>query len=98
MTEPIISRREAREQTRQYFFNSDTQLLEGVKYRVLVNGLETRVELRLENWQQVNGQRFPGQLVRLENDAPVLTLSLNLASITVSPGAEDGIFTLALSR
>lgn len=98
VTERITSRREAREQTRQYFFNSDTQLLEAVKYRVTNDGPETRVEVRLENWQQLNGQRFPSRIVRLENDSPVLTLTLNLASITVSPRAEDGLFTLAVSR
>ncbi|MCM3873839.1 MAG: hypothetical protein ND895_24385 [Pyrinomonadaceae bacterium] len=98
VTEPITSRREVREQTRQYLFNSDTQLLEAVKYVVMANGQETRVELRLENWRSVNGQRFPGQVVRLENDARVLTLNLNLASIAVGPGAQDGIFTLVGGR
>lgn len=93
VTERINSRREAHEQTRQYFFNSDTHLLEAVKYRVTNGGLEVQVEVRLESWQQLNGQRFPSRIVRLENGAPVLTLALNLASITVSARVEDGVFT-----
>lgn len=93
VTEQITSRREAREQTRQYLFNSETHFLEAVKYRITIGGLESQVEVRLENWQQLNGQRFPSRIVRLENESPVLTLSLNLASIIVSARVEDGIFT-----
>lgn len=40
------------------------------------NGRELRVEVRLTNWQRVNGQYFPGQIVRLENDANTATITL----------------------
>lgn len=96
VTEQIGSRREAREQTRQYFFNSDTHLLEAVKYRVTNGELESQVESRFENWQQLNGQRFPSRIVRLENSTAVLILTL--ASITVSARIEDGVFTQTVNQ
>ena len=90
VTEPVRSRSDAREETRQYCFDSDTHLLEVVKYGVLRNGLETRVEVRLTGWYQIDGQRFPGRIVRSENGTPVVTLILS--SVTTGPGLDDGPF------
>ena len=90
VTAPVRSRSDAREETRQYCFNSDTHLLEIVKYGVLRNGLETRIEIRLTNWRQVDEQRFPSQIVRSENGTPITTLILS--SATVSPSLDDGLF------
>jgi hypothetical protein len=88
VTEASPIRQESPRQTRQYFFNSDTQMLELVKYRVLRNGGEPAVEVRLENWRRTDGQLFPGRIVRLENQVPVLTLTIS--SSTVSPWVDDG--------
>ena len=80
------------ERTRQYWFNSDMQVLELVKYRVATDGEERRVEVRMTNWREVNGQRFPSRIVRLENDIPVISLDFNLSSTVVGARVEDGSF------
>jgi hypothetical protein len=90
MTELIKLRREMRRQTKLYYFNSDTHLLERVKYQVFRDGIATTVEVRLNNWQEVQGQRLPGEIVRLENDAPVLTFTVT--SFVISARAADGLF------
>ena len=87
VTEANPIRKESVAQTRQYFFNSDTQVLELVRYRVSKNGSEVPVEVRLENWQRVDGQSFPRSIVRLENGTAVIRLSIS--SITISPWVED---------
>lgn len=91
VTEASAVRQGSIRQTRQYFFNSDTLVLESVKYRVSQNGIETAVEVRLENWQRADGQLFPRRIVRLENGTPVITL--NISSILVSPWVDDGFFS-----
>jgi hypothetical protein len=93
VTEQVLVGGEVREQSRQYFFNCDTHLLDLVRYEVLRGSEVIRVEVRLEKWQQVNGQRFPERIVRVENDVPKFTLDLNLNSVTVNPKANDGLFT-----
>jgi hypothetical protein len=82
--------REVRRQTKIYYFNSDTHLLERVKYQIQRDGPATIVEVRLNKWQEVQGQKLPGEIVRLENDTPVLTLNINSAG--VSARAADGLF------
>jgi hypothetical protein len=79
---------EVRRQTKVYYFNSDTHLLERVRYR-LADSL-TEVEVRLNNWREVQGQKLPGEIVRLENDAPVLTFTIT--STGIGPRTADGIF------
>ncbi len=97
VTEASPIRQESVRQTRQYFFNSDTQVLELVKYRGSGNLGESAVEVRLENWQRAEGQLFPRRIVRLENEVPVITLTIS--SITVSPWVDDGFASQApLSR
>jgi len=82
----VKSRSDARQETRQYCFNSDTRLLEIVKYGGLRNGLETRVEVRLTNTGiRLIDQRFPGPNCALRERAlPVVTV--NLSSVTTGPG------------
>jgi hypothetical protein len=92
VTEASPIRQEAVRQTRQYLFNSDTQVLELVKYRDFRNDRESAVEVRLENWQRAEGQLFPRRIVRLENEVPVITLTIS--SITVSPWIDDGFASL----
>lgn len=87
-TELIKVRQDIRRQTKVYYFNSDTHLLERIRYR-LANGL-TEVEIRLKNWVEVQGQKLPGEIVRLENNTPVLTLTIT--STGIGPRAADEIF------
>lgn len=96
VTEASTIRQEAVGQTRQYFFNSDSQVLELVRYVVSKNGTEAAVEVRLEDWQRVDGQSFPRRIVRLENGTPVITL--NVSSIVVSPWVDDDFSSAGRAR
>jgi outer membrane lipoprotein-sorting protein len=95
VTEPNITRQESARQTRQYFFDSDTQVLTLVRYRTVKNGAENAVEVRFENFQRNLGQLFPMRIVRLENGTPVVTLTIS--SVTVGPRLDDGIFATSLA-
>jgi hypothetical protein len=70
-----------------YWFNSVTKLLSKVTYRSVSGGL---VEVSVGNWQKVQGDTMPFLVERRENG--VLTLRLTLSAVTVSAGAQDGIF------
>ncbi len=83
-------------QTRQYFFNSDTQVLELVRYRLSRNGVEVPVEVRFEGWQRSSDQLFPSRIIRFENGTPLITLSLSV--VAIAPRLDDGIFNLTQSQ
>jgi hypothetical protein len=89
-TEQVRIGLEAREQTKLYYFNSDTRLLERVLYTLSHDGSESSVEIQLSDWREIEGQKVPGRIIRLENNAPMLTFSLTPSSI--GSRAEDGIF------
>ncbi|HEY0377478.1 MAG TPA: hypothetical protein VGC87_11040 [Pyrinomonadaceae bacterium] len=80
------------ERTKLYLLNSDTHLLEFVRYQVETDGAATQVEVRLEDWRKVQDQMFPTRLVRLENNRPVFTLTIT--SVALGPKAEEDIFTV----
>jgi hypothetical protein len=90
VTETVNAGGEPREQAKLYHFNSDTRLLEKVQYGIVRNGAEVGVEVRLNGWQEVQGQKLPTSVIRLENNFPVLTLTLT--STTIAPRAADGTF------
>jgi hypothetical protein len=86
----IPDKKETRAQTKLFYFNSETLLLERVRYQIERNGAPMNVEVRLSGWQKVNNQRIPGSITRLENDTQTLTLTIN--AVTFSPRATDGAF------
>jgi hypothetical protein len=77
-------------QVRHYLFNSDSQVLELVKYQLMRNGTQVPVEIHLEGWHRIGAQLFPSRIVRLESGATVLTLTI--ATATITPRLDDGIF------
>lgn len=79
-----------------FLFNSDTQLLELVRYQVGAGGMITDVEVRLGDWQKTEDQMIPRRIVRLENNEPVL--SLIITAVAFSPGVEDGLFSVSQSE
>jgi hypothetical protein len=81
---------EGRQQIKHYYFNSDTQLLEKVRYKLKRGDSTITVEVQLSDWRPYQNQQFPGHLVRLENGEPVFTLKIN--SVGIGPKVEDGIF------
>jgi hypothetical protein len=91
-TEQIKIGQDVREQTKLYCFNSDTHLLERVQYTLLRNGSETTVEINLSDWSDIEGQKVPGHILRLENNAPMLTLTLTPSSL--EPQLADSAFDI----
>lgn len=73
-----------------FYFNSETLLLERVRYEVERDGANVRVEVLLTDWRSSQGQQFPRRVVRTENGSPVFTLTLN--AVTPEPRAADRTF------
>jgi hypothetical protein len=90
VTDRIAVEKEVREQPKLYYFNSDTLLLERVRYQIERDGEPVEVEVLIGGWRKVNGQQIPGAITRTENGAPVLSLSITSAA--VSGRQNDGIF------
>jgi hypothetical protein len=79
-----------RVQSKRFYFNSDTQLLEKVRYAIERDGATVQVETRFGDWKTSEQQRFPARITRIENGKPVWTLSV--ASAVLSPMLNDGVF------
>ena len=90
VTEEDRSGDEPRERTRRYFFNTDTQLLEAVRYDVERQGLMVAVEVRIGGWRKVGGQMLPGRVERLEDGRRVLELTINSAQTGPRPAVVGG--------
>ena len=69
--------------TKRYFFNSETQLLEIVRYESERDGQSIAVETRFGGWRKVQGQQVPGVVTRRENGHVVLSFAS--ASTTLGP-------------
>ena len=81
-------------QRKLYYFNSDTALLEKVRYRLgAERGRgEVKVTVEISNWGEVFGQLIPGEVVRTEDGVEVVKLEIREAGIAAA--AEDGSFSL----
>ncbi|MDE2755779.1 MAG: hypothetical protein OXU26_04665 [Acidobacteriota bacterium] len=81
-------------QRKLYYFNSDTALLERVRYRLSPERVRGEVEVSVEvsDWGEVYGQLIPGKMVRYENGVEVVRLEIREAGI--AGAAEDGSFSL----
>jgi len=90
VTDRIAVENEVREQQKFYFFNSDTLLLERVRYQIERDGEPVEVEVLIDGWRKVDGQQIPGVITRTEGGAPVLSLSITSAA--VGGRQNDGIF------
>ncbi len=87
--------RAPRRRSKLYLVNSNTQLLDRVRYEGGSEAEQVRVEIAFE-WQQVEGQRVPRRVTRMEDGRTVMTL--DVSSATVGPRADDGIFVAAQPR
>jgi hypothetical protein len=90
VSDQIKAAADGRQQIKDFYFNSDTLLLERVRYQIVRNGAPVEVETRLSNWQQAQGQQVPRRIVRLENGQPVLALTIT--ALALSPRVDDGSF------
>lgn len=78
-----------RQQTKLYYINSDTLLLERVRYQ-LDRGAPDGVEVQIKNWRRSGDQLLPSSIARFENRQKTLELAVD--AITIGPGLADGIF------
>jgi hypothetical protein len=96
VTDRIAVEKKVREQPKLYFFNSDTLLLERVRYKVERDGAPIRVEVTISGWRKVGGQQIPNNITRTEDGAPVLSLSITSAAVGIKQN--DGIFGAQLAQ
>jgi len=68
-------------------FNSDSQLLEIVRYETERNGSRVAVEVRLSDWREIAGQRVPHHIERIENGMKVMTFNMNRVWFAPGVGA-----------
>jgi hypothetical protein len=78
---------QARRRVKVFCFNSDTLLLERVRYRSWEDDVETPTEILLEDWYRSEGQYVPRRIVRLESDRPVFELTVQ--TVGFGPRAND---------
>jgi hypothetical protein len=90
LQDKVIIGSASRSQTKLYYFDSDTQLLDRVTYEISRNGETIAVETRFGDWQKVQDQQVAHRIVRLENDQPVVSLTVTAA--TVAARLNDGLF------
>jgi hypothetical protein len=90
VTDRIAIKRGDREQPKLYFFNSDTLLLERVRYQIERDGASIKVEVLISGWRKVGGQQIPSNITRTENGEPVLSLSITSSTLGIKQN--DGIF------
>jgi hypothetical protein len=76
-------------QPKLYYLNSDSLLVERVRYESA--DTRTKVEVQLTGWQKVGDQFVPGRITRLEDGATGLSLTVTAA--TVGPKLADGVFS-----
>ena len=81
-------------QRKLYYFNSDTALLERVRYRMAAVRGRGSVQVRVEigHWSEVYRQLIPGLMVRHEDGVEVVRLEIKEAG--VGAAVKDGSFTL----
>ena len=79
-----------RVQPKLFLINSNTLLLERVRYQTDRDGKRTKVEVLLGDWRKSNEQNVQTSITRLENGVAALTMTVN--SVVVSPKQADGIF------
>lgn len=85
----ITLKRETSYQPKTYYLNSDSLLLERVRYQH--RATRATIEVQLSNWQKIAGQYVPGRIVRVENGNAVMSLAITAA--VIGPRLNDGIFS-----
>ncbi len=78
---PVDGVLEDRQGAKLFYFNSDTLVLDRITYQATA-----RVEVRLSNWQEINGQKIARRIERLENGVSVMTLTIH--DMVVGPSAQ----------
>jgi hypothetical protein len=90
MEDRLVLGSASRSQTKFYYFNSVTRLLERVTYQIVRNGDSIEIETQFSNWKKTEDQQVAHRIVRLENGQPVI--SLTITSAAVAARINDGRF------
>ncbi|HYE75426.1 MAG TPA: DUF4292 domain-containing protein [Blastocatellia bacterium] len=85
----VALKQEISYQTKLYYFNSDTLLIERVRYENPET--KSKIEVRFSGWQKFGDQLIPGMIEKIEDGVSVL--SLKILTATISPKTDDGIFS-----
>jgi hypothetical protein len=73
-----------------FIFDSISKLLARTQYVVERSGQDVAVETDWSSWTSTGGDPMPGQIFRLENGKPVMTI--NITAGQTAPTANDTIF------
>jgi len=79
-----------RQQAKVYYFNSDTLLLERVRYKINSAGSEVLVEVLIGDWRKENTNQVARRIERIENGKSVFVVTVG--SVDLSTRLNDGIF------
>lgn len=88
--EPTELNQTAAAKTKLYYFNSDSLLLEMIKYQLDRGGNSISVEVQLKDWRTVVGQSIPHSITQMHDGINVLELKID--SINTGPAVKDGLF------
>ena len=91
ITEAIGLAGKAGEQTRTYYFNSDTHLLERVSHPDHSSGSEIPVDVLLSDWRVVGGQQISHRIERRENNKVTLTVALSSVAVLARGAGPTGL-------
>jgi hypothetical protein len=81
---------DGRQQGKHYYFNSDTLLLERVRYQINRGGTRVEVDNLIGDWRKEQGQQIARRIERIENGSSVFMLTVG--SAILAPRVDDGIF------
>jgi len=75
---------------KMYYFDSVTNLLSKVRYKIQRGSSVVQVETALSGWVKIDGEAVPGQVQRYEDGKLAVTVTSKGAAM--SSAAQDGIF------
>jgi hypothetical protein len=90
VADSIRTSSESERRSKLYYFNSDTLLLERVRYQINREGSDIKVEEVIGDWQKEQGQQIARRIERFENEKSVFVFTVR--TVTLSPHVDDGIF------
>lgn len=90
VADPVKLRPTVQLRSKFYYFNSDTLLLERVRYEITNQSGGTNVEVLLGDWINVNDQRVPHRIERFENGSSSFVFTIN--SLNIGPRVNDSSF------
>ena len=78
------------ERWKLFIFDSISKLMAKAQYTIQRGGQDVAVETDWSGWSGSGGYEMPGQIVRLENGTPVMTINITAGQVAAT--ASDGLF------